>query len=346
MKSEILKAGHLPTLIARLLRVVPAKNDGSARGGHRGARPLASYRHALGIALALLASGQTARAADALPQPEAAQSGDVAQNVANYFAEWSDRVKATQADQPSWAAPLNTVTPLLKEFAQYSQGFQTLPNGANVTLYDGGSGGVGLHLIPDYYNEVYIGTPTDEVRTHNQPASGLTDMPFFLLKTRLASANEQNGDYVVSAYIAGQAPIGIKPFTADAYYLTPTIAGGKGWGDFDIQATLGTPWPLSNLDKLGGQLATSVTLQYHLLEYLWPEFSLNDTYWFNGPRRGLDQLLIGPDVIIGPFPIPGTKLAASLLAGYQFAVTPQPAILNPLTPLYNHSWQFAVRVFF
>ena len=82
------------------------------------------------------------------------------------------------------------------------------------------------------------------------------------------------------------------------------------------------------------------------MEYLWPEFSLNDTYWFNGPRRGLDQLLIGPDVIIGPFPIPGTKLAASLLAGYQFAVTPQPAILNPLTPLYNHSWQFAVRVFF
>lgn len=205
---------------------------------------------------------------------------------------------------------------------------------------------MGLHLIPDYYNEVYIGTPTEQVRTNIQPASGLTDMPFFLLKTRLASANEQNGDYVVSAYIAGQAPVGIKPFTADAYYLTPTIAGGKGWGDFNIQATLGTPWPLSNLDKLGGQLATSVTFQYHLLEYLWPEFSLNDTYWFNGPRRGLDQLLIGPDVIIGPYPIPGTKLAASLLAGYQFAVTPQPAILNPLTPLYNHSWQFAVRLFF
>jgi hypothetical protein len=52
------------------------------------------------------------------------------------------------------------------------------------------------------------------------------------------------------------------------------------------------------------------------LEYLWPEFSLNNTYWFNGPRRGLDQLLIGPDVIIGPYPIPGTKLAASLLVGY------------------------------
>ena len=328
------------------LQIVSAENGKYDRGGLRRARPLGSYRHAFAIGLALLGTEQIARAADAMPPPEAAQSRDVAQDVANYFAEWSARVKATQADQPSWAAPLNTVTPLLKEFVQYSQAFQTLPNGANLDIYNGGSPGVGIHLIPDYYNEVFIGTPTDQVRTNNQPASGLIDMPFFLLKTRLASANEQNGDYAVSAYIAGQAPVGIKPFTANAYYLTPTIAGGKGWGDFDIQATVGTPWPLSNLDKLGGQLATSVTFQYHLLEYLWPEFSLNNTYWFNGPRRGLDQLLIGPDVIFGPYPIPGTKLAASLLVGYQIALTPHPAILSPLTPLDNHSWQIAARVFF
>jgi hypothetical protein len=285
-------------------------------------------------------------AADQLPQPEPAQSDDLAQDVANYFAEWPDRVKATQADQPSWAAPLNTVTPLLKEFVQYSQAFQTLPNGANLDIYNGGSPGVGIHLIPDYYNEVFIGTPTEQVRTIQQPASGLTDLPFLLIKTRLASANEENGDYVVTAYLAGQAPVGAKPFTADAYYITPTIAGGKGWGDFDIQATLATPLPLSHFDTLGGQFTASVTLQYHLLQYLWPEFSFNNTYWFNGQRNGLDQLVVGPDVIIGPYPIPGTKLAASLLGGYQFALTPHPAIQNPLTPLYNHSWQLAARLFF
>jgi len=47
-----------------------------------------------------------------------------------------------------------------------------------------------------------------------------------------------------------------------------------------------------------------------------------------------------------PYPIPGTKMAASLLVGYQFAVTPHPVILTPLTPLYNHSWQITARVFF
>ena len=303
-------------------------------------------RPVLTLGLAWLGLGGIARAADLSPPPQDAQNGGVAQDVADYFSDWSNRVKATQADQPSWAAPLNTVTPLLKEFVQYSQAYQTQANGANLALYNGGSPGVGIHIIPDYYNEVFIGTPTDQVRTNKLSASGLIDMPFLLLKTRLASANAENGDYVVTAYLSGQAPIGIRPFTLNSYYITPTIAAGKGWGDFDIQATVGTPWPTSNLDKLGGQLATSVTFQYHLFEYLWPEFSMNDTYWFNGPRQGLNQLLIGPDAVIGPYPIPGTSLKASLLVGYQFAVTPQPIVLNPITPLYNRSWQFAARVFF
>ncbi len=315
MKRAFTKTGHLPALLACFLYLGLSPFDSAA-------------------------------ADEALPQPQAAETSDIAQDISGYFANWPNRVKETQADQPSWAAPLNTVTPLLKEFVQYSQAFQTLPNGANTYLYNGGSPGVGLHLIPDYYNEVFIGTPTEEVRTGKQPASGLTDLPFLLVKTRLASANEENGDYVLTTYLAGQAPVGAKAFTANAYYITPTIAGGKGWGDFDIQATLGTPLPLSNFDKLGGQFTASATLQYHLFQYFWPEFSFNNTFWFGGPRNGFDQLLVGPDVIIGPYPIPGTKLAASLLAGYQFALTPHPAILNPLTPLYSHGWQIAARLFF
>jgi hypothetical protein len=100
-------------------QIVSAGNEKTRGGGHSSVRSLGCYRHAFAIGLALLGTGQIACAADVLPPPKAAQSGDVAQDVANYFAEWFDRVKATQADQPSWAAPLNTVTPLLKEFAQY-----------------------------------------------------------------------------------------------------------------------------------------------------------------------------------------------------------------------------------
>ncbi len=329
------------------LRIVSAGNEKDDCGGHPNARPLGSYRHAFAIGLALLGPGEIARAADPMPPPQAAQSDDeVAQDVTNYFAEWFERVDATSAAQPSWAAPLTTVTPLLKEFVMYGQALQTIPNGAKVAVYDGGMSAVGVHLIPDYYNEIYVGAPPYQVRTSKQPADGFADLPFFLLKTRLAAGNEEKGDYVVSAYLSGQAPIGIKPFTNNAYYITPTIAAGKGWGDFDIQATAGTPWPTSNYNNLGTQLQTNVALQYHLLPYLWPEIELNDTYWFNGARGGLNQLFLTLDAIIGPYPIPGTRAKATLLVGYQTALTPHPEILNPITPMYNHSWLFGARLFF
>ncbi|MGI8569892.1 MAG: hypothetical protein ACR2KT_12930 [Methylocella sp.] len=91
---------------------------------------------------------------------------------------------------------------------------------------------------------------------------------------------------------------------------------------------------------------TNVAFQYHLLPYLWPEIELNDTYWFNGARGRLNQLFLTSDAIIGPYPIPGTRAKASLLVGYQTALTPHPAILNPITPMYNHSWLFGARLFF
>ena len=133
MKSDFFKVGRLPTLIACFLYfdasftisalfghlailIAPdlhlnlgeKGNDGNDRGGHLRARPLGCYRHAFVIGLALLGSGEIALAADALPQPQTTESSDVAQDVANYFADWFKRVDATSADQPSWAAPMTT----------------------------------------------------------------------------------------------------------------------------------------------------------------------------------------------------------------------------------------------
>lgn len=303
-------------------------------------------RQAIAVAMACLAQGQIAYAADVLPTPRAVEGGAQPHPLEDYFAHWFERVDATTAAQPNWAAPLTTVTPLLKEFVMYGQAFQTLPNDARVTVYDGGMPAVGVHLIPTYTNEVYIGAPPYQVRTGKKPAEGLGDLPFFLVKTRLASGNAENGDYVVTAYLSGQAPIGSDPFTTNAYYITPTIGAGKGFGDFNIQANIGTPWPTSNYDKLGTQLVANVALQYHLFEYFWPEIEFNYTHWINGPRSGLNQLFVTFDAIIGAFPIRGTRAKAALVVGYQTALTPHPSIANPITPIYNHSWLFGARLFF
>lgn len=48
-----------------------------------------------------------------------------------------------------------------------------------------------------------------------------------------------------------QAPIGIPQFSNDAYVITPTLAGGKGFGDFDVQATTSLAIPTDHRGTLG-----------------------------------------------------------------------------------------------
>jgi hypothetical protein len=44
-----------------------------------------------------------------------------------------------------------------------------------------------------------------------------------------------------------------------------------------------------------------LTVQYHFLEYFWPEFALNDTQWTSGERVNRNQLLVGPGIMFGRF---------------------------------------------
>jgi hypothetical protein len=303
-------------------------------------------RRGIAVAAACLLPGQIAWAAEPLPVPHSTEAVGQPNPIGDYFSQWFERVDATSAEQPNWAAPLTTITPLLKEFVMYGQAFQTLPNHTHNTVYSGGMPAVGLHLIPTRYNEIYIGTPAYNERSGRVPVNGLSDWPFFLIKHRIASANAENGDYVVTAFISGQAPIGDRPFTNNAYVVTPTLAVGKGFGDFNIQANVQLPWPTSNYNALGTQLAANVAFQWHLFKYFWPEIELNYTTWINGPRNGLDQLFITFDAIIGPFPIPGTRIKPAIVVGYQRALTPSPAVLNPLTPVYSESWLLGTRFFF
>lgn len=301
---------------------------------------------AYAIVAACSVPGVPRAAADTLPIPQAVDSTRPANALEEYFLHWFDRVDEVSATQPNWPSPIMTTTPLIKELVAYGQAFQTLPNGAKATVYNGAINALGLHLVPTLYNELTIGLPTYQVRTVKSPAAGLTDLPFLLVKHRLASGNAENGDYVVTVFLAGQAPTGITAFTANSYYITPTLAIGKGFGDLNIQATIGTPWPTSNYTKLGTQLVTNVAFQYRLFQYFWPEIELNYTHWMNGPRNGVDQLFMTFGATIGTFSIQDTRLKANFFGGYQTALTPHPSIKNPLTPVYNHSWLFGGRLLF
>ena len=312
-------------------------------------------------ALALLGLASSARAADSLTsgQPPATgggadpavdQAGPVASSnpavageggIEGYFAHWFDRVTAAQASQPHWITPIVTVTPRLEEEFRYDFGFQHSGNGADLDNFGLGKG---LELIPTTSNEVIFNLPPYEDRTIKKVASGLGDDPFFLIKQRFLSANEENGNYILSGFFSVQAPTGIAAFSNNAYVITPTIAGGKGFGPFDFQGTIGVAYPLAHEHTIGTSVNTNIAFQYHISNIFWPEFEINHTYYASGEREGKNQVFVTPGIIFGRFPI-FWRLKAIVGVGYQIAVSPK-FEASPLTPAYNHQVILTSRVSF
>ena len=120
------------------------------------------------------------------------------------FASWLDMVSATQAAQPHWMTPLVTVTPRLEQEFRwdfYDQNNATGPqgNGQHIINY-GGPGGPRVEFIPSYDWEAILAPPPYETASGPKgSAEGWGDWPMFLVKYRIASANEQNGNYIVTA---------------------------------------------------------------------------------------------------------------------------------------------------
>ena len=125
----------------------------------------------------------------------------------------------------------------------------------------------------------------------------------------------------------------------------PTLAFGKGWGDFDIQTTISEQFPVearslqpghtpgaTNMTNFGDPILWNTTFQYHLLEYFWPEVEVNYEYWPNGEHQGLSQVLLTPGLVFGRFKIgmdsPTRPINLIVGAGYQVAVTPNPVVQN------------------
>lgn len=264
--------------------------------------------------------------------------------VAGYFENWFHRVNEAQASQPHWMSPLVTVTPRLEEELRYDQYWEHRPNGASLDNYGNGKG---VELIPTTTNEVIFGLPPYEEQTrHGVHTDGFGDYPVFTVKQRLLSEDEQNGNAIITAFLGVAAPTGSSKYTGNAYVVTPTIAGGKGFGNFDVQATMGVALPVGAFDTTGAQLLTNVTLQYHLLTYFWPELEFNDTIWLGGSERGgKDQLFLTPGLVLGRFVI-GGRMRASIGAGYQFAVSPSQRLTGELDPVYDHNWILSVRLNF
>jgi hypothetical protein len=235
---------------------------------------------------------------------------------AQSFDTWQSRVSQTQAEQPHWITPLVTVTPRLEQEFRFDVLRQLTPAGEQINL----GGGKGLELIPSRNVEIIIAAPPAYL-LHNNPGikDGFGDETF-LLKYRLLSGNEENGKYILTAFLGGSIPTGSYRNGAIAAVVTPTIAAGKGFGRFSIQSTLGVGLPVDSVNKLGHAVAWNTAFQYHVRRFLWPELEVNSTFNEGGTNDGKKQTFLTPGLVIGRIPL-HNRLGLTLGTGMQIAAT-------------------------
>ena len=234
----------------------------------------------------------------------------------DWVSRWLDGATASQAEQPSWVTPLVTVTPRLEQEYRFDFVRQQTATGYHVNNYGNGKG---LELIPSENTEIVLNVPPYLDRTQPGAKSGWGDVSL-LLKYRLLSANAQNGNYIVSAFIGpGFAP-GEKPNGGIADTVNAAIAAGKGWGNFDVQSTLGVTVPRNHFDEVGRTWQWNTALQYRLPYRLWPEIEYNWTRFDGGPHDGRTQAFVTVGAVLGKIPL-HDRVGLTLGAGFQHATT-------------------------
>ena len=241
-------------------------------------------------------------------------TGSFAQD--GYFDDWFSRVDKTQAEQPRWITPLATTTPRLEEEVRYDELWLENAKGVTTNNYDGGKG---LELIPFEKVEVIFNVPP--YLQHNDPKvhDGFGDVAF-LVKYRLLSANQERGNYILTAFLGWSLPTGSYKNGSLHAMITPTIAYGKGLGDFDVQGTFGIALPIADTSLVGRSYLWNNTFQYRLFRKLWPEVELNSTFFQDGPRDGMKQNFVTPGLVIGRLHL-WNRVGFTIGGGFQIATT-------------------------
>lgn len=241
------------------------------------------------------------------------------------------RVAEQQAEQPHWITPVATVTPRLEQEIRYDIYWQGHTDGTTSENYGGSKG---LELIPAKNTEIIIGIPPYLVHNNPKQKDGWGDETF-LVKYRFLSKNEEHGNYILTAFLGASIPTGTYKNGAPHAVITPTLAFGKGWGNFDIVTTAGIQLPTEQSQQLGQPVVWNVTGQYRVMRRIWPELEMNSTFYHNGPTVGKQQVFLTPGVVFGKFPI-WHRLGATVGMGVQIAAT---HFHN-----YNHGWILTMRL--
>lgn len=288
----------------------------------------------LGAAAALVAAQLSCEIANAQ------ESGSPAART--FIERYQARVSATQAEQPHWVTPLVTVTPRLEQ--EIRADFVHQYNNAGFSIWNYGNG-KGLELIPERHTELIFNVPPFFNRSNGAP-DGFGDVSF-LAKERIFARNEEHGNAIVTAFLAGSLPTGKNGNGSCCATVTPTVAVGKGFGLLALTSTAGGSLPVSNAKRLGRAVLWNNAVQYRLSKtgtarFFWPEVELNSTFYEGGPNDGKVATFATPGMIIGRIPLTHPREHAPGRLGLTFGAGEQIALTHFHT--YNHATVLTVRM--
>jgi len=240
-----------------------------------------------------------------------------------FAANWFDMVSKTQAEQPHWITPLNTTTPRLEQEFRYDIQWQTHNSGVTTDNYGVSKG---LEIIPQKNLEFIFAVPPYIVNNPDSPHDGFGDWQF-LVKYRIFAGNEERGNYILTLFYQMSFPTGEYQEGALSPIITPTIAYGKGYKNFDVQGTLGYSLSTGNGAAIGNNLLWNNTFQYRVFRKIWPEIEVNFNQFHGGNNKivptahpGKTLVYLTPGVVLGRFNL-WHRLAFTAGGGFEIATT-------------------------
>jgi len=229
-----------------------------------------------------------------------AQGGSPSPAPSGFFNQWLARTSATQAKQPAWAVPVITTFTGLIQVARTDFIRQITPARTNTWNLDNSKG---LNLVPWANTELVVDLPP--FIKHNLPAPASSKDGFgdfsFLAKYRSATGNAKHGSYTLSAWALTTVPTGSYKNGSINASVQPNVGGGKGFGNFDVQTTLGATLPTgaAAVTATGRPILWNTVAQYRIGKLFWPELESNATFYKGGSNDGKTQEFISPGIIIG-----------------------------------------------
>ncbi len=253
-----------------------------------------------------------------------------------FFAGWEDRVRDTLAQQPSWPIPVITASSGLLQVARTDFVRQIAPAGTDTWNYDNSKG---INVVP-WYKVEFDALAPPYIQHNSKAEDGFGDFSM-LLKYRLAAGDEAHGNYSLSFSVTGTLPTGSYKNGSLAATVSPTLCGGKGFGRFDVQSTLGAVLPTGDTAKLGRPVVWNVVGQYHIGKFFWPEIENNATFYHGGANDSRVQNFVTPGLMLSKFKLerdPRNRLAVILGGGMQIATSQFHA--------FNHGLVLTARMLF